>query len=521
MTDISSDTAIANLTDAISATLANRFSRIANVVDDFGATGNGTTDDTTSLQNALDSSANHAILLFPAGYTFLHHGLTIPANSEIVLNGKLLLTSNSIPVSSLTIAGSNVSIVGSGTIDGNANGQTGGAASGGIVNNGSPENLYFRGLTITNCLNWPFSITNGTNSWLVACTLSSSGNSVEFADGCSNCHIIGNTITSIADEGISIYGGCMNCSVIDNIVSECSASGISVLNDSSQPAICSNIKIFGNTCFNSGLSGIEVNSGAGAAGPHINIQVVNNICYSNNNRNIAELGDINFGNALKFTCSSNLIYDTIGAAVFGIYIGNSTQEALILGNNIYNIGTSGAASAGIGIQNVPNVFIVGNKIYEDRSTPYMQSGIQCPSGVGKNIVIINNNISGMQFGSIYLYGGPANDTYIKDKDWAFSDPTFVVYTPSGVSSETIASNKGTCIISGSLAIPSLLLTMPSDPTNGQIQRIVFDVSGGISSLTINTSIGTIRYAPTSQKQEEGTCLSWQWNSSSQTWYRLQ
>lgn len=521
MSDISSDTAIANLSGAVAATLANRFSRVANVIDDFGATGNGTTDDTTALQTALNAAAGHAILLFPAGHTFLHHGLTIPANSEIIINGTLLLTSNSTPISCLTITGDNVSIVGFGTINGSASGQTGGAGSGGIVNSGSRANLYFRGLTITNCLNWPFNITHCTNGWLVDCILLSSGDSVEFAAECSNCHIIGNTVTNIEDEGIALYGGCVNCSVVDNVVSNSSASGISVLNDSAQPTACSGIRISGNTCFNSGLSGIEVNSGRGATGPHTNILVVNNHCYGNNTSSTAELGDISFGSALNYTCVNNLIHDTIGAAAFGIHAGPQTVAALISGNSIYNIGTSGSASAGIGIEKVPNVLAIGNEIYDNRSTPYMQAGIQCSSGVGGNIAIINNNVTGVQFNSIYLYNGPAADTYIQDKNWAFSDPTFVIYTPSGGATQAIASSKGTCIIAGNAVISSLTLTMPSAPVNGQIQRIVFDVTGGVTSLTINTSSGTIRHAPVAQTQASGTCLSWQWNSAQQTWYRLQ
>lgn len=48
------------------ATLADRFGRILNVKDDFGATGDGTTNDTQALQAAIDAGAGRA-LFFPPG----------------------------------------------------------------------------------------------------------------------------------------------------------------------------------------------------------------------------------------------------------------------------------------------------------------------------------------------------------------------------------------------------------------------------------------------------------------------
>jgi len=521
VSDISSDTAIANLSNAVAATMANRFSRVANVIDDFGAAGNGSTNDTTAIQNAVNACAGNAILMFPAGHTYNHSGFTVPRNSQLIIDGTLFLISNSGSLtSSITIQGNNVNVSGIGTINGNASGQTGAGTSAGITNSGNISDLSVGpSLIIANCKNWPFNITNCTNGWLVNCTLSSSGNSVEFAEACVNCHVIGNTVTSIQDEGIAIYGGGVNCSVVDNIVSSCSASGISVLSDSSQPAICNGTKISGNTCYNNGLSGIEVNTGSGANGPHVNTVVTSNHCYENNTESITARGDINFGNALNFICSGNLVHSTNGSYALGIYVNSVTTSALISGNSIYNIGTSGSVSSGIGVQQAPNIAIVGNEIYDNRSPSYMQSGIQLPSGAGANLYIADNNISGVLSEDLAIT--PAADTYIQDKRLAFADLTFVFYTPSGGSTQVIAPGYGTCVIEGSSAISSLTLTLPSNPRNGKIQRIVIDVTGGVTALTVNTATGTVRYAPSSASVAAGSCLSWQWNSLNSIWYRLQ
>lgn len=84
------------------ATLANRFGRILNARDDFGATGDGTTNDTTALQAWIDAckapgTGNKAAALgfLPAG-TYLHSGLTI--------NRPVHLIGAGCPAATLTLA---------------------------------------------------------------------------------------------------------------------------------------------------------------------------------------------------------------------------------------------------------------------------------------------------------------------------------------------------------------------------------------------------------------------------------
>jgi hypothetical protein len=400
MTDISLDTAIANLSGALAATLANRFGRVANLIDDFGAVGDGVTNDTTSIQNAITACAGKAILLFPAGYTYAVNTLNIPSNSQFLIGGTLYLLSNTnSSLLRINYAAENIYIqgFGSASLNGNASGQTGSSfVSAGIDNNPNISNVYVASLTITNFFNWPFNITRCTNGWLRDCILSSSGSSVEFASECINCHISGNTVFGIRDEGIAIYGGCVNCSVSENVVYNCNSSGISILNDVAQPTPCSGINIFSNVCYSNGLSGIEANSGASATGQHTNIIISSNICYANNTGLVAPpggFGAINIGDVHYFKCDGNIVYGTYApsnsspAVVAGIYIGPQSGYGSISNNVCYNQGVS---YQGIGITIVGYDIVCSNNfIYNTSGTGPTVIGIQVEGGFTTNL---NNTI---------------------------------------------------------------------------------------------------------------------------------
>ena len=60
-------------------TLANRFSDVANVKD-FGAVGNGTTNDTAAIQAAINSLNGSGEVFFPPGKYYLGSSLTVKAN---------------------------------------------------------------------------------------------------------------------------------------------------------------------------------------------------------------------------------------------------------------------------------------------------------------------------------------------------------------------------------------------------------------------------------------------------------
>ena len=75
-------------TGASVRTLSNNFADTFSVKD-FGATGNGSTNDTTALQNALDAAAGTAKLYLPAGTYHVQDTLVVPSNTHFVGSGEL------------------------------------------------------------------------------------------------------------------------------------------------------------------------------------------------------------------------------------------------------------------------------------------------------------------------------------------------------------------------------------------------------------------------------------------------
>lgn len=119
-----------------------------NVVD-FGATGDGTTNDTTAVQAAINASGGKPVV-FNAGKTFLCTALTVTSNTHLIINGTLKahasIGSNPL-VSGTTI--SDVLIEGAGIVDGNKD-NVGAVQLTGIKLD-TATNCQVRDITIQNC----------------------------------------------------------------------------------------------------------------------------------------------------------------------------------------------------------------------------------------------------------------------------------------------------------------------------------------------------------------------------------
>lgn len=122
----------------------------------FGATGNGSTDDTTRIQAAFTyGGSNVATMWVPAGYTFIYSALTIPSNLRLTGYGTLKRkTTNSITSGehyTLDATGSSNWSIDHVTFDGNRAGQTGAAGFkvSGLLIRGS-SNVRIDGATFVN-----------------------------------------------------------------------------------------------------------------------------------------------------------------------------------------------------------------------------------------------------------------------------------------------------------------------------------------------------------------------------------
>lgn len=111
-------------------------------VKDFGAVGDGVTDDTAAIQNAFNHSSAIGVTLTAEGSdTYLVRSLTAPSNLTFDMQGATLKLAPAQPVLSYVIRVQEVSNVKiyNGTIDGNRSNQ---------VNPGTPEDGGFHGLGI-------------------------------------------------------------------------------------------------------------------------------------------------------------------------------------------------------------------------------------------------------------------------------------------------------------------------------------------------------------------------------------
>jgi hypothetical protein len=120
--------------------LANRFADVVNVKD-FGAIGDGVTDDTAAIQAAINFGVGKQLLI-PSGFVFLCGPLLVSNPMSICIDGTLKMKNTSGVL--LTITADDVSVYGVGLVDLNN------TQDKGIRNTG--DRFHIQGITIANML---------------------------------------------------------------------------------------------------------------------------------------------------------------------------------------------------------------------------------------------------------------------------------------------------------------------------------------------------------------------------------
>lgn len=419
-------------TGAVSTTVQAKLRQTISV-QDFGAVGDGNTDDTTALQNAINAAIAENQELLIDGGTFIASTLTINGSISIKGSGtikqKANTTNNLILVSGTSV---NAKFFGL-TFDGNQLNQ---AASGGSIRtiyftssgtSTEPASIYVENCTFLNGCGYNInvrtnssltsveSVTIVNNSFVGgrACDANNDIGYIQIAGPCSYV-ITGNTFNFTA--GVQTNGGRAGITVFDGF----SAAST----DKAYGVIANNVFTNVGKSFSIPSSGI-----LGAIDVYDwgkTVTIANNVLYSPVGRGIQTKADITnlviANNVLDggYTPGAHIVVNSsvnVYANNSVTIIGNSSinssddsivvtgrnstntldlKDASIIGNSIYNSG-----NRAINVTDVNTVTISGNTIDTTAA-----DGILC-TNLLNSINIINNNLKAINTSSpaIYLAGG--------------------------------------------------------------------------------------------------------------------
>ena len=342
-------------------TLANRFADVVNVKD-FGAVGNGVTDDTSAIQAAINSATPFHAVFFPLGTYIISSTINMPTTSNISgLNIFGVGQGSVIKPTSQTA----VSFELNGTIASFANLHFDGTNSNAAVALEFLGGLNNNNITINNCYfnNFGNAILLKTSGYKINnCFFVDCINSINLADNAQNGYIEGNYVIG---GNTAVYFG-------------------------RETGEAEGVRVFNNTflCTNSGANQIVVNAG-------LEISIFNNI--------IDQTGT--GGRAIYISGSS-------GSSISHIKIrdnwlcggttssGQCVQVAQGSGTNTNNIWIDGntftsidPATYALTINQVSNYWVTNNQLYGTGTVPFS----------GTPFVVVGSN-NGNIYGNQDFYG---------------------------------------------------------------------------------------------------------------------
>jgi parallel beta-helix repeat protein len=423
-------------------TVSARFGDALNVKD-FGARGDGVTDDTAAIQAALDFVlATNRRIAIPSG-TYTVGALTISYAMELRLDkGATLKLKTGANANLLTVAASDVTIRG-GTLDGNKANQT---ANGIAIAATTVDRVLIEDVTIKDTLSYGVRLQDGDDLIVRNCRLTATkdtgiqffctGKSVNRALACGN-------VVDRSDDA-SYDGGCVKmtntsggttfkfveCRIAGNRATMATApTGTDVV---ALEIWCGGLlaaqscAIVGNTVhggdFGISLNGnvgglIEGNSVFGSLGIGLELadspysSIAGNAVDGNTNLGVGIAAN---GASVHPSVIGNSVKNVKTAANTqqGIYIGDASSGALISGNNLYNAGAymielnavggavisgnvldgNGACDTAIIVINAGDVAITGNRIKS------FINGVQITVNTATTqdrIIVANNDTQGV------------------------------------------------------------------------------------------------------------------------------
>jgi len=324
-------------TGAIATTVQAKLRETVSVKD-FGAVGDGVTDDTTAIQAAIDYAnglGKPTEVVIPSGATYILSvatrggisagvaGLVMRNYVTLVINGTLKAKNNiygpgtlSALIKSPDVGNSLICITGTGTIDGNRTNQTASTQC---------DNIYLRAVDQVSVSGIKSINANG-NGILVDKAVSGANH--------TNVSVTKTTVVGCNTIGIQVSHSAANLVIANNLVTSCTNNCIDVYNENGTTTPDTGIiSIVGNTV-SDGLVGIfpETTANCSVIG-----NAINNCSYAGISTNRVN------GAPANIVISGNTIYN----CPTGIIGSGDTNGVMITGNAIAAFSSNGILLTGI------------------------------------------------------------------------------------------------------------------------------------------------------------------------------
>jgi parallel beta-helix repeat protein len=540
---------------AVATTVQAKLRQTVSVMD-FGATGDGTTDDTAAIQAAVNS-LTAGVVVFPVGTYLISAKIILKSNVSMSgLGATITYTTpyaddtgmfddNSSAVENITIEGfvfdgngtwTNTPFAnpyGGGNSVGFTNGQRGvalfNASSKKITINNNTFTGLEQGIYTGACedilINGNIFDTIGTAAVNTSCTYSTISNNVirSVLGNLTNAGVT-NVDQSIYADGIYFYSA-QTVSVTGNVIEDCVRIGVVLEGDA--VTLCSNISISGNSLknFNS-CRGTEYNAAIWAESGKIDYtcSATGNVCdntgaIAGTNASYGILGTRltmtgNTITAFNIGITSNELKafnNTIqNSSQSGIQLGSQSanKSSAIVGNHISNNGACGILIA----QSRGEIHISGNMIIDNGQTtanPQNFSGIAIERYYNNQKVVISGNTfissanEGATTGQLRSITGVAGGDFTRTTNWVRNNQfiftgTFTTAYPSNLSVQPCSF--GYDNTSGTIFKYTLM------PVNGNMDSKMQQPSGDGDSAGYPYMVGFATAIPASGTYRQGDYL---------------
>lgn len=316
-------------------------------VKDYGAVGNGTTDDTVAIQAALTAAAGKACYI-PEGTYQISNLLALPSSIYLFGAGpaSILRLVNGTNKTVMTANTKSDVVLDNFAIDGNSANQSAGNGIDFIT----VTRFAIRNLKISSCYTSPIIVeTTSVNGQISGCNLSDGAGHGISISSCSKISVTGNVINDPGQSGINVSGSSY-CTVGDNV------------------CVCASVQT-------TGFAGVRFSNSS-----TFNTATGNSIK--------------NYSRGVFVTTSShhNTIVGNVSDVSYyqGIFV-ELSDYTTVVGNLVYNPGEAGSSTEAIRLSSAGYATVVGNVATDERVTPVMTYGVEL-TGTSPNVSIMGNTV---------------------------------------------------------------------------------------------------------------------------------